>query len=87
MTSRSSATVAAAAALLLPATPCDDGAPEYDEELLAQVQAYELALAAADLECGADLQRAMYEVSAEYEEEFIAAHGDELARYKELTTP
>jgi hypothetical protein len=65
----------------------DDEAPTYDEELLKQVQAYELALAAADLECGADLQRAMYEVSTEYEEEFIAAHGDELARYKELTTP
>ena len=56
-------------------------------KLLAQVQAYELALAAADLECGAGLQRAMYEVSSEYEEEFIAAHGDELARYKELSTP
>ena len=82
------ATIAAAARLLLLATPsATTGHPTYDEELLAQVQAYELALAAADLECGADLQRAMYEVSAEYEEEFIAAHGDELARYKELTTP
>ncbi len=82
-----SATVAAAPAPAPGDTIGDDGAPTYDEELLEQVQAYELALAAADLECGADLQRAMYEVSAEYEEEFIAAHGDELARYKELTTP
>ena len=83
------ATIAAASAAA-PApgdTVGDDGAPTYDEELLAQVQAYELALAAADLECGADLQRTMYEVSSEYEEEFIAAHGDELARYKELSTP
>ncbi|MGD9702287.1 MAG: hypothetical protein AB7Q42_00680 [Acidimicrobiia bacterium] len=70
-----------------PAPVGGDGEPTYDTELLEQVQAYELALAAADLECGADLQRAMFEVSSEYEEQFIAEHGDELARYKELTNP
>jgi hypothetical protein len=63
------------------------GEPEYDEALLAEVQEYELAVAKADLECGADLMRTMFEVNSELEAAFIAAHGDELARYKELTTP
>lgn len=45
--------------------------PEYDEELLAEVVAYEIDLAVADYDCGADAQRIFYEVQVELEQQFI----------------
>jgi hypothetical protein len=55
--------------------------PDVDEELLAEVQEYELALAAADLSCPGTTflpSEARFEVMAEYEQAFIDENADQI---------
>lgn len=55
--------------------------PEFDEELLAEVQEYELALAAADISCPGTSFRpsdTYFEVLGEYEQAFIDENADQI---------
>lgn len=55
-------------------------APDFDTELLAEISEYEIGVAVADYDCGADSLRVYYDVQVELEQQFIDENRETIDR-------
>ncbi|MEM9609120.1 MAG: hypothetical protein AAGA99_16980 [Actinomycetota bacterium] len=57
--------------------------PEYDQELLDELQAYEIDVAVSDFDCGASMMRIRLEVQRELEAEFVETNRELLEQVRD----